>query len=174
MSRIARRLGGLATRRRRHRRFAVAALLLLAVGAILVVAGSGDDDEPESSSPTTEQQQTSDDPVEQICLDNAMEIDTARRALLTDNTAPEAVEGFLGDAFVDLARDRSDAIRALRPEPDAEVLAVLGEFDAVVDAVEADPSIGLGANPFVEVDERWRALGLGGCAMGGGTVQSDG
>ena len=172
MNRIARRLGGRGTRRRRHRRFALVAVLLVGVSAILIVAGSGDDGEPEAAPTTTAA--TTDDPVERICLDNAAEIDTARRALLTDNTSPGAVEGFLQNAFVDLARDRSAAIRALQPPVEPDVLAVLDEFDAVVDAVEADPSIGVGANPFQAVDQRWRDVGLGGCAMAGNSVEGDG
>lgn len=173
MSRIARRLGGRATRRRRHRRFALGAAVLLGLAGILIVAGAEDgaDEDGAVAGPATTAVPA--DPVERICVENAAEIDTARRALLQDNTAPGAVEGFLADAFVDLARDRSEAIRAVQPPVDPEVLAVLEQFDDVVDSVEADPGTGVGSNPFAAVDERWRALGLGGCAMGGNNVQGD-
>ena len=161
-TRIARRLGGPADRRRRHQRVAVALVVLFAIaGALLLVSdGDGDGD--------------GDDPISRACQRSNTEIATAQRALLEDNTAPGAAEGFLADAFVDLTRDRSAAIRAVDPRPSPEVVAVLDEFDAVVDAIEADPSIGLGgADPFTDVDARWVDLGLDECAIGGGTVQDE-
>jgi hypothetical protein len=167
-TRIARRLGGPTTRRRRHRRLALVGVLVVGIALVLLVAGGGDDGDGETATPTTV---LSDDPVARACQLSNAEIATAQRALLGDNDAPGAAEGFLADAFVDLTRDRSDAIRATQPS--AEVLAVLDEFDAVVDAIEADPTIGLGADPFEQVDEQWQALGLDECMMGGGTVETE-
>jgi hypothetical protein len=166
-TRIARRLGGPTARRRRHRRLALAGVLVVGIALVLLVAG-GDDGDDETATPTTA---LSDDPVVRACQLSNAEIATAQRALLGDNDAPGAAEGFLADAFVDLTRDRSAAIRATQPS--AEVLAVVDDFDAVVDAIEADPTIGLGADPFEQVDEQWQALGLDECMIGGGTVEPE-
>lgn len=163
---VARRLGGPTARRRRHRRVALAGVVLAAVAGILVVAGSGSD---EGDAAPTEATLPS-DPVLRACAESDAEIDAARGGLLRDNDSAEAVEGFLGDAFVDLARDRATAIRATDPSP--EVLAVLEEFDAVVDAIEADPSVGVGADPFAAVNDRWRDVGLAGCVIGASTVET--
>ena len=130
--------------------------MLLVIAGVLVLAGGADDGDEDVSA------------IALACQASNEEIATAQSALLRDNDAPDAAEIFLGDAFVDLARDRSAAIRALEPSP--EVLALLDEFDAVVDAIEADPSIGLGADPFEAVDARWVELGLPDCAIGTGTV----
>ena len=135
--------------------------MLAAVGAALLLVG---DDE------SSDDVATGADPVSRACQRSNDEIATAQRALLRDNDAPGAAEGFLADAFVDLSRDRSAAIRALEPPPSPEVLAVLDDFDAVVDAIEAEPSIGLGRDPFEAVDARWVELGLPDCAIGAGTV----
>lgn len=175
-TRIAHRLGGLATRRRRHRRVATAGLVGALVAIVLVIGGSGGDDDTTDaapgSSPTTDTtiDPGIDDPILRACYENDRELEVARGALLRGNTAPRAAEEFLADAFVDLMRDRSAAIRAVEPPPSEQVLAVLDEFDAVVDAIEAEPSIGVGADPFVEVNEQWRAVGLDGCIIGSSTV----
>ena len=165
---IARRLGGPAARRRRHRRVALALALLAVIAGVLVVAGGSDDDD-RGGQPVA----TGGEPIARVCQLSNTEIATAQRALLRDNDAPGAVEGFLGDAFVDLSRDRSAAIRAVDPPPAPEVLAVLDDFDAVVDAIEDDPAIGVGTDPFVDVDARWEELGLPDCAMGAGTVEPE-
>ena len=132
--------------------------MLLAIGGALVLAGGDDDDSDDGSG------------IAPVCQRSNEEIATAQSALLRDNEAPNAAEIFLGDAFVDLTRDRSAAIRAVEPPPSPEVLAVLDQFDAVVDAIEADPTIGLGSDPFEAVDARWVELGLPDCAIGAGTV----
>jgi hypothetical protein len=137
-------------------------VVLAVLGAGLVVAGSADDGDDLGA-------------VAAVCRASNEEIATAQRALLEDNEAPGAAEGFLGDAFVDLTRDRSAAIRSVQPPPPADVLAVLTEFDAVVDAIEADPSIGIERDPFAEVDPQWVALGLSDCQIGAedaGTVEA--
>ena len=136
-------------------------MLVAVIAGVLVVAGGTDgDDEPDPVSVGA-------DPIARVCQLSNDEIATAQRALLRDNDAPGAVEGFLGDAFVDLGRDRAAAIRATDPPPAPEVLAVLDDFDAVVDAIEADPSIGLDRDPFEAVDARWHEIGLDDCMMGG-------
>jgi hypothetical protein len=172
-TRIARRLGGPTARRRRHRRAALAGVLVVVVAVVLIVAGSGggdgDGDDVVAGPSTTGE--LSDDPLIRACQRSNAEIATARAALLRDNDAPGAAEGFLADAFVDLSRDRSAAVRATDPAP--EVVEVLDAFDAVVDAIEADPSIGIGVDPFASVNERWRALGLDECIIGGGTVAGE-
>jgi hypothetical protein len=135
---------------------------------VLWVAGSGTDgDGDRDGGPAVAA-----DSIAGTCQQSNEQIATARRALLRDNDAPGAVEGFLADAFVDLSRDRSAAIRALEPPPAPEVVAVLDDFDDVIDAIEADPSIGVGSDPFESVDARWRELGLDDCAMGADTVES--
>ena len=136
-------------------------IVLAVLGAGLVVAGAPDEDDREL------------DGVAAACRASNEEIATAQRALLQDNDAPGAAEGFLGDAFVDLSRDRSAAIRAVRPPPPSEVLALLDEFDAVVDAIEANPSIGIDSDPFAAVDPRWRELGLPDCEIGASTVTAE-
>ena len=133
----------------------MAGIGLLVVAGVLIAVDSSSDDERDGD-------------VIAACEASNEEVATAHRALLDDNDAPGAVEGFLGDAFVDLARDRSASIRAT--SPDDEVLAVLEDFDAVVDDIEADPSIGVGRDPFEVVDRQWAELGLGECDFGGGTV----
>ena len=165
-NRIARRLGGPTARRRRHRRVALVVVLLAVLGAGLVVAGSGDDGDEDDEVAVVD-----DDPVAAACRASNEEIATAQRALLENNEAPGAAEGFLGDAFVDLTRDRAASIRALAPP--AEVLAVLDEFDAVIDAIEADPSIGVTSDPFAAVDPRWVELGLHDCQIGGASTVPD-
>jgi hypothetical protein len=135
------------------------------LAGVLIVAGSGND------GGDGEQVDAGADPITLACRRSNEDLATAQRALLGDNDAPGAVEGFLADAFVDLARDRSTAIRAT--EPAAEVLAVVDAFDAVVDAIEADPSTGVGTDPFASVDARWQELGLDECAMGAGTVAGE-
>lgn len=142
----------------------LALVLLAVIAGVLVVAGSAsddDDDAPPSAAAGA--------PITRACELSNEEIATAQRALLRDNDAPGAVEGFLADAFVDLSRDRSAAIRATEPAP--EVLAVLDDFDTVVDAIEAEPSTAIGVDPFEAVDARWVELGLPACVMGAGTVQ---
>lgn len=141
--------------------------MLVAVAGVLVIAGSGDDDGDDGAA-TASSTSLPDDPVLRACAASDVEIDAARGGLLRDNESPESVEAFLSDAFVDLARDRAAAIRATGPSP--EVLAVLEEFDAVVDAIEADPSVGIGTDPFAAVNERWRDVGLAGCVIGASTV----
>ena len=154
-NRIARRLGGPAVRRRRHRRVALVVLLVAVLGAGLVAAGSGTDDAPVG--------------VAAACRASNEEIATAQRALLDGNAAPGAIEGFLGDAFVDLARDRAAAIRAAVPSD--EILAIVEAHDAVVDAIERDPAAAAGLeNPFTDVNERWRRAGLADCAIDTSTV----
>lgn len=144
---------------------ALLALALLAVGAALVLAGDdGDGDETDVA--------VVDDPVAQVCRDSNAQIATAQRALLEGNESPEAVVGFFADAFVDLARDRAAAIRAVEPAPTDDVLAVVDEHDTVVDAIEADPGSAAGlSNPFAAVNERWRRLGLADCAIDSSTVR---
>jgi hypothetical protein len=163
--RIQRRLGGPAARRRRHRRVTLVLSLLLVTGLVLVLAPPGDDGTPDPAGAD----------VATICLASNEQIATAQSALLRDNDNPGAIEGFLGDAFVDLARARAAAIRDAEPPPGADVLDVLAEFDAIVDAIEADPASATGLeNPFETVNQRWVALGLDGCAIDSSTVQSDG
>ena len=134
-------------------------VVLAVLGAGLVVAGAPDGDDGEL------------DAVGAACRASNEEIATAQRALLEGNEAPGAVEGFLGDAFVDLARDRAAAIRATSPP--ADILAIVEGHDAVVDAIEADPGAAAGVeNPFAAVNERWRAAGLVDCAIDASTVPS--
>ncbi len=104
------------------------------------------------------------------CSASNESIGAAQRALLRGNEAPTAVEGFLGDAFVDLARERASALRAL--DPSDEVERVLTEQDAVVDGIEADPAGAAASvdNPFEAVNAQWRALGLSACAIDATTV----
>lgn len=172
---IARRLGGPATRRRRHRRVAAALLAVAAVAVVLIVLGGGGGDDPgdrtgevatgEGTTATTEPPAT----VEEACLANNQEIGTARRALLRDNETPRAIVEFLGGAFVDLTRERSELIRSVDPPP--EVLAVVDAHDQVVDAIDADPESAAGTeNPFAEVNQRWRDLGLDECVIDASTV----
>ena len=136
---------------------ALVVVVLAVLGAGLVVAGSPDGDGEL-------------DAVAAACRASNEDIATAQRALLQDNEAPGAAEGFLGDAFVDLARDRSAAIRSVQPPPSSEVLALLDEFDVVVDAIEANPSIGIASDPFAAIDPRWRELGVSDCEIGASTV----
>lgn len=172
-ARIARRLGGPAARRRRHRRFAVGAAIVALVAGVLLVAGGGDDGDggADGAGPATS---LPDDPVARVCVASNAEIGTAQAALLAGNDAPGAVAGFLGDAFVDLARARAEAIRALDPPAAPEVLDLLDDHDAVVGAIEADPEAAAAApaNPFEELNGRWRDLGLAECAIDSGTVPS--
>ena len=139
---------------------AVLAVVLVAVAGVLVVAGSRDDDGDDGGGD-----------IAAACRASNARIATAQRALLEDNEAPDRFELFLGDAFVDLMRDRSAAIRAL--EPSAEVLAVLDEHDAVVDAVEADPETYVFEDPFADVDARWQALELDDCIVVASTVDAE-
>lgn len=169
-TRIARRLGGQATRHRRHRRAALVAVLLLGLALVLVVAGSADD-----SGDGDVGDQLSDDPVIRACQLSNDDIATAQRALLGDNEAAGAVAGFLGDAFVDLGRDRASTLRALDPPPSPEVLALLEQHDQVVDSIEADPDAAAAstANPFEVLNEQWRGLGLAECAIDSSTVPQE-
>jgi hypothetical protein len=155
---IARRLGGPVARRRRHRRVGALLLVLAVVGAVLVALGSGSDD-PDA-----------DERVAAACRRSNEELATAQSALLRDNESPLAPELFLGDAFVDLMRQRADAIRALDPPPSDDVLALLEEHDRVVDAVEADPAAYVFEDPFADLDPRWAEVGLGDCVVIAGTV----
>jgi hypothetical protein len=178
-ARIARRLGGPATRRRRHRRVAVGVLVLAVLAAGLIVVGGaieGDDggDGDERAETAAEDTPTTEDAprtVEEACLASNEQIGIAQRALLRDNPAPNAIPEFLGDAFVDLARERAATIRSLDPPPD--VLAIVDAHDAVVDAIEADPEAASGMeNPFAEVNQRWRDAGLDECVIDASTVKS--
>lgn len=150
-------------------------MLLAGVAVVLLVAGSGDGrgDGEETAGRPSEAVSTG-EPVVDACRASNVEIATAQRALLAGNDSPGAVEGFLGDAFVDLTRDRSQALRALDPEP--EVLDLLDEQDGVVDAIAADPAAAAAAetNPFDAVNRRWRDLGLAECAIDSSTVRLDG
>lgn len=171
-ARIARRLGGPTARRRRHRRFALAGILLAAVAGTLILVGGDDDDGAAGGDGGTTEAAAAPAPatVEEACLANNREIGTAQRALLRDNETPEAIVGFLGDAFVDLTRQRAADIRAV--DPGDEVLAIVDAHDAVVDAIEADPQSAAGMNnPFDEINERWRAAGLDECVIDASTVQ---
>lgn len=175
MNRLADRLGPLEVRRRRHRRLAFVALGVLAVAAVLVAVG-GDDDPGTAGPPTTVGQIDRDalaaaDSLEEVCTVSNGQLTAAYNALLADNVSPTAARDFLGGAFVDLARLRSDALR--ERVPGADVVAVLDEFDAVVDGVEDDPDAALLANPFEAVNGRWRDAGLGACAIDPTTVLGD-
>jgi len=177
-STIARRLGGPDARRRRHRR--VAALLggLLVVALVLLLVapaddGNGDGDGAgEAAATTTVPAGRGATDVASVCRASNVEIGTAQQALLGGNEAPDAVEGFLADAFVDLTRRRADAIRAADPPPSEAVLALVAEHDAVVDAIEADPAAAASSptNPFEALNRRWRDAGLADCAIDTSTV----
>jgi hypothetical protein len=166
-SRIARRLGGPNARRRRHRRVALLVVGLLVLGGVLMLIGDGDG----AREPTAPDVPTALVDVAAACRASNEEIGTAQRALLGDNDAPDAIEGFLGDAFVDLTRDRAAAIRAVGPPPD--VVALVDEHDRVVDAVEADPAAAVETNPFDDLNQRWRDLRLGDCAIDSSTVPQE-
>jgi hypothetical protein len=137
-------------------------VLVGSLGLLLLAPADGDDDVADP------------DPIVAACLTSNEEIGTAQRVLVDDAENPAAaVEGFLGDAFVDLMRDRADAVAAT--DPPGEVRDVLADQAAVVDAVEADPASAAGeTNPFETVNARWRELGLAACAIDGSTVRSDG
>lgn len=168
-TRIARRLGGPATRRRRHRRVALLAALVTTAGVGLFAIGSGERGENGG-----EEAVTAGDPVAAACRASNEDIGTAQQALLRDNETHAAVVGFFADAFVDLARDRAAAIRAADPPPSAEVLALVERHDAIVDGIEADPETAAGlTNPFDALNEEWRSLGLDDCAIDSSTVPQD-
>jgi len=168
--RIARRLGGPDARRRRHRRVALLAVVLLGVGGALVLLGA-DDDGPGEQPETAGEVPAELAGVAAACRASNVDIGTAQRALLRDNDAPGAVEGFLGDAFVDLTRDRAADIRALDPPP--EVAALVDEHDRIVEAIEDDPAAAVAANPFDALNQLWRELGLGDCAIDSSTVPQE-
>jgi hypothetical protein len=136
----------------------------------LLLAPDDGDDGDTASGPTTTAVGGTD--VAAVCRASNVEIGTAQSALLRDNTAPGAVEGFLADAFVDLTRDRAEAIRSAEPPPSEEVLALVAEHDAIIDAIEADPAAAAAspANPFEELNQRWRDAGLADCAIDTTTV----
>lgn len=171
---IARRLGPAAVRRRRHRQFALVGIGVLVVGGVLVVVGGDDDDTVVVPSTTaTVASETDEAPasIEAACRANNNEIGTAQRALLSGNESPNAVTEFLADAFVDLNRDRIDALRAAPEAGDGDVTALIDEHDAIVDAIEIDPaSFATEQNPFADLNERWRALGLDDCVIDTSTV----
>lgn len=172
---IARRLGPAAVRRRRHRQFAVLGIGLLVVAGVLIAVGRDDDDTVASPSSTATTAAAGDDKapasIEAACRANNAEIGTAQRALLSGNESPNAVTEFLADAFVDLNRDRIDALRAAPEAGDDEVAALIDDHEAIVDAIEIDPgSFATEQNPFADLNERWRALGLDDCAIDTSTV----
>ncbi|MBA2280092.1 MAG: hypothetical protein M3527_09705 [Actinomycetota bacterium] len=159
---LSRRLGGPDARRRRHRLALVGAAALLVVAGALWFLGGDEGDEGDSGADR--------DTLLAACAESNESIGAAQRALLGGNDAPNAVEGFLGDAFVDLVRDRTAAARAVGPSGDVE--AVLQDQDAVIDEIERDPAAAAGSvtNPFEAVNQRWRELGLAACAIDASTV----
>ncbi len=168
--RIARRLGGPAARRRRHKRVAMllAVLLLASVGLTMAGASNGDDE------PSANDDQLA-DPTTAACVASNAEIAMGQRLLIEESDADpeESVPGFFGNAFVDLMRERERAIADSAP-PEG-VRDLLTEQAAVVDAIEADPSGATGmVNPFDEVNQRWRDLGLPDCAIDSSTVRERG
>jgi hypothetical protein len=156
---LARRLGSRSTRRRRHLKVAVAAALLCAVAGVLLLVDRG-------------QRAGQPDGLAEACTANNREISTAYHALVDAAVDPDAaVEGFLGDAFVDLVRARADAVDALHPRD--PVPGLVDQWRSIADAIEASPADAVTVNPFSAVNDGWRAAGLAACAIDPTTVPGD-
>ncbi len=107
------------------------------------------------------------DEVEAVCRD-ANEDVVASQAVLPADATDEQATLFLGDVYVDLQRERLEALRALDGGGD-DYAELLADHEAAVERVEADPAAFLRADPFADVEPRWIEFGAPSC--GGATVE---
>ncbi|MGH9139213.1 MAG: hypothetical protein ACRD0G_19565 [Acidimicrobiales bacterium] len=127
------------------------------VAGMLIAAGGGDE---QSASERFR------DRVDDVCRDSNAEL-RASQAVLPANPTPDQAALFLGDVYVDLYRERINALRAVQQVPgdDADRYAQLvTDFEDVVDRIEADPARFVSVDPFAELNPRWEEFGTPACA----------
>jgi hypothetical protein len=102
-----------------------------------------------------------------VCDDSAAEIEVASNATLTPSSTEEQVAAFLKNRYVPLLRKRLEKLRDLKP-PIAERSTLDGiytDFQAVIDAIEADPVkyTNQADDPFADIEVRFDEFGLIAC-----------
>jgi hypothetical protein len=102
-----------------------------------------------------------------VCDDSAAAIEVASGATLTPSSTEQQVAAFLKDRYVPLLRTRLDKLRELTPPAaDRTTLdAIYADFEAVIDAIHADPVTytNRADDPFADVEARFDAYGLPAC-----------
>lgn len=158
--------------------------LLCAIG-LLAIGGCGDDEDETTTTGTTGGTGATGETgagllpgdfaaeADAICAEGDREIDEeAREVFGNADQEPSSAEQeeFFTDTVTPGIQEQIDGLRDLgEPEEGAEEFATfLDDAQAALDEVEEDPSlvIGEGEDPFADVEEQAKALGLKDCASG--------
>ena len=144
-------------------------LVALTVTVALVAAGCGEDDESTESS-SEEAALTEAEFLEQgnaICEAGNQEIQEAGAAL-GQNATPDDLKAFVTDTLVPSIQGQIDDLGELVPPEElrANVDTLLADAESAIGELEADPAaVGQGGpDPFAEVNEQAKEIGLDACA----------